>query len=150
MAHTYISSLYHCVFSTKERRKLITPNLESRLWEYMGGIARKNKMKALSIGGIEDHVHLLLSLPSILAIAKAIQLIKGGSSKWVHDNFPDKRLFEWQEGYGAFSIGINDVERTVDYINRQKEHHAKFGFKKEFITFLKKHGIEYDERYIWD
>lgn len=150
MAHTYISSLYHCVFSTKERRKMITPNLESRLWEYMGGIARKNKMKALSIGGIEDHVHLLLSLPSTLAIAKAIQLIKGGSSKWVHDNFPDKHLFEWQEGYGAFSIGINDVERTIDYINKQKEHHAKFDFKKEFITFLKKHGIEYDERYIWD
>lgn len=150
MAHSYISSLYHCVFSTKKRRRIITPDIEFRLWEYMGGIARKNKMTAIQIGGIENHVHLLLSLLSTLSIAKAMQLIKGGSSKWVHDNFPNKRLFEWQEGYGASSIGINDVERTVDYIKTQQEHHKRFNFKQEFIAFLKKHKIEYDERYIWD
>jgi REP element-mobilizing transposase RayT len=116
----------------------------------MGGIASKNNMKALQIGGIEDHVHLLLSLPSTLAVAKAMKLIKGGSSKWVHDNFPSKRLFEWQKGYGAFSIGINDIDRTVDYIKTQREHHTRFNFKQEFVVFLKKHKIEYDERYIWD
>ena len=150
MPHSYISQLMHCVFSTKERRPIITPELQQRLWPYLGGIARENKIKALSIGGIEDHVHVLLSLPSTLSIAKAIQLIKGGSSKWIHDNFPEHRLFSWQEGYGAFSIGISDVERTITYIENQKEHHHKMDFKQEFIAFLKKYGIEYDERYIWD
>src|SRR5438045_1649744 len=103
MAHSYTSSLYHCVFSTKDRRPLITPPLQERLWPYLGGVARENKFKAICVGGVEDHVHLLLSLPSTLAIAKAIQLVKGGSSKWIHDNFPDMRQFAWQEGYGAFS-----------------------------------------------
>ena len=89
MGHSFTSSLFHCVFSTKGRRLLITEDLRLRLWPYMGGIARDNRMKALTIGGVEDHVHLLLSLPSTLAIAKAIQLIKGGSSFWVHENFPN-------------------------------------------------------------
>lgn len=79
-----------------------------------------------------------------------MQLIKGGSSKWIHDTFPEKRDFEWQEGYGAFSIGIGDVERTIDYINRQAEHHKKTDFKAEFISFLDRHFIEYDERYVFD
>jgi len=92
MSHSFTSSLYHCAFSTKGRRRLITPALQSRLWPFMGGIARQNDMKALVIGGVEDHVHLLLSLPSTLAIAKAIQLVKGGSSKWVHDTFPELRF----------------------------------------------------------
>ncbi len=107
MPHSYVSALYHCVFSTKERRKEITEELQERLWPYMGGIARENKMRALAIGGVEDHVHLLLSIPSILSIAKAMQLIKGASSKWVHDTFPEHKSFEWQEGYGAFSVGIS-------------------------------------------
>ena len=106
MAHSYVSALFHCVFSTKERQRLITEDLQERLWQYMGGIARENKMRALTIGGADDHVHLLLSMPSTLTIAKAMQLIKGGSSKWVHDTFPQLKDFEWQEGYGAFSIGI--------------------------------------------
>ena len=111
MGHSYTSSLFHCVFSTKERRKLITPELQERLWPYIGGIARDNRMKALAIGGIDDHVHILLSIPCTLAIAKAIQLIKGGSSKWVHETFPKHRTFAWQEGYGAFSIGISQIDR---------------------------------------
>ncbi len=150
MSHSFTSQLMHCVFSTKERRKIITPDLKERLYPYLGGIARENKMKAVSIGGVEDHVHLLLSLPSTLSIAKAMQLLKGGSSKWIHDEFPQHRLFAWQEGYGAFSIGVSDVERTVDYIQNQVHHHRRKDFKQEFISFLKKHGIEYDERFIFD
>jgi len=150
MAHTFNSQLMHCVFSTKERRALITLELQERLWPYLGGIARENKMVALSIGGVGDHVHILLSLPTKLSISKAMQLIKGGSSKWVHDTFPEHKLFSWQEGYGAFSIGIADVDRTVAYIEKQAEHHAKRDFKAEFVSFLKKHNIEYDEQYIWD
>lgn len=93
-------------------------------------------MKLIAAGGMEDHVHLLISMPKTLNISKAMQLIKGGSSKWVHDTFSEHRTFEWQEGYGAFSIGIGEVERTVNYINTQEEHHREKDFKKEFISFL--------------
>jgi len=150
MAHSYTSSLFHCVFSTKGRRRLITPALQSRLWPFMGGIARENGMKAVAIGGVEDHVHLLLSLPSTLAIAKAIQLVKGGSSKWAHDTFPEHRRFGWQEGYGAFSIGVSQTDRTIAYISSQADHHRKRTFQEEMLAILKKHGIQYYERYLWD
>jgi REP element-mobilizing transposase RayT len=104
MPHTYCSSLYHCVFSTKERRKIIRPDVQGRLWAYMGGIARGLEIKALEIGGMDDHAHLLLSLPSTMAVATAMREIKGSSSQWMHENcaLPD---FAWQQGYGAFSIG---------------------------------------------
>ena len=129
---------------------MITPELQARLFQYIGGIARENKIKLLAAGGVDDHVHLLISMPSTISISKAMQLIKGGSSKWIHETFPEHRLFEWQQGYGAFSIGIGDIERTINYINNQAEHHGKMDFKIEFRAFLKKHGIEYDERYIFD
>jgi REP element-mobilizing transposase RayT len=149
MAHSYISLMVHYVFSTKNRKKIITPDLEERLWPYMGGIARENKMKALAIGGVEDHAHAFLSLPSTLSIAKAIQLIKGGSSKWVSETFPTHRDFEWQEGHGAFSVSISHVNDTIIYINNQHEHHRKETFEEEYRAILKKHGIEYDERYLF-
>lgn len=149
MAHSYISVYVHYVFSTKNRQKMITADLEPRLWAYMGGIARDNKMKALAIGGIEDHAHVFLSLPSTLSIAKTIQLIKGGSSHWVHETFPSHQDFEWQEGYGAFSVSISRIDKTVAYIKNQREHHHKTTFQEEYLAILKKHGIEYDERYIW-
>jgi REP element-mobilizing transposase RayT len=113
----------------------------------MGGIAKQNRIKALAIGGIEDHVHLLLSLPSTISLSKAIQLIKGGASKWIHDTFPQHRDFSWQEGYGAFSIGITQLDDTVAYIERQAEHHQRHCCQDEFFAFLRKHGIEYDPRY---
>ena len=93
VANSYLSLYVHIVFSTKGRQALITPNLQNRLWAYMGGIARENHMKALSVGGTQDRVHILLSLPATLPVAKAVQLIKGGSSKWVHDTFVDLRRF---------------------------------------------------------
>jgi REP element-mobilizing transposase RayT len=148
MAHTYSSSLFHCTWSTKERRPLITPEMQERLWAYLGGIAKQNDMRALAIGGVEDHVHVLLSLPSTMPIAKAVQLLKGGSSKWVHETFPDK-LFAWQEGYGAFSVGISQVDDTVAYIRGQAEHHQRRTFQEEFLAILEKHGIQYDPKYVW-
>jgi REP element-mobilizing transposase RayT len=147
---SYVGSYYHCVFSTKERRPLITPGLQERLWPYLGGIARQNEMKAIQIGGVADHVHILLSLPSTLSIAKAMQLIKGGSSKWVHESFPEHRLFGWQVKYGAFSVSVSQLDKTVQYIQRQAEHHRKMTFQEEFLALLKKHRINYDERYLWD
>jgi len=149
MSHSYVSALFHCVWSTKNRQPLITPELRERLWPYLGGIAKKNNMKAIAVGGIEDHVHVLLSLPTTIGIAKAIQLIKGGSSKWVHDTFPEHREFAWQEGYGAFSIGISQLEDTKRYIATQEEHHRTRTFQQEFLAFLKRHGIDYDPKYVW-
>lgn len=149
MAHSYTKILVHYIFSTKNREKIMTSELQERLWPYMGGIARENNLKALAVDGIEDHVHLLISLPATLSISKAIQLIKGGSSKWVHDTLPNHNNFKWQEGYGAFSVSISHVEDTIAYINTQKEHHRKKTFQEEYVSFLKKHGINYDERYIW-
>jgi REP element-mobilizing transposase RayT len=125
-------------------------DVQDRLWPYLGGIARENRMTAMCIGGVEDHVHMLLSLPSNVDVAKAMQLIKGGSSKWMHDTFPSHRDFRWQDGYGAFSIGVSQVEDTKRYIEGQAEHHRTRTFKEEFVAFLTRHEIEYDERYIWD
>ena len=144
--HSFVSCFLHCVFATKERRPVIKPDLQKRLWPYLGGIARENKMRAMIVGGVEDHVHVLLSLPSTLSVAKALQLLKGNSSKWIHETFPEHQGFEWQEGYGAFSIGISGVEDTVQYIKNQAEHHRKLTFREEVEAFLRKHGLEYVER----
>src|SRR5260370_42354564 len=100
-------------------------------------------MKALVIGGVEDHVHVLLSIPSTLSVAKPIQLIKGNSSKWIHDTFKEHWDFEWQEGYGAFSIGGSGGADTTKNIEDQAEHHREFTFQKELKIFLKKQGMEY-------
>jgi REP element-mobilizing transposase RayT len=147
---SYVSCYFHCVFSTKERRPFITPALRQRLWPFLGGIARQNKMRAVEIGGIQDHVHILLSLPATVTIAKALQLIKGGSSKWVHETFPKHRLFGWQEKYGAFSVSVSQLDKLIQYIKNQDAHHRKISFQEEFLALLKKHRIEYDERYLWD
>jgi putative transposase len=147
---SYVSSYYHCVFGTKERLPLIPPELRERLWPFLGGIARQNGMKAIEIGGVSDHVHLLLSVPSTFSVAKALQLIKGGSSKWVHDTFPEHRLFRWQVKYGAFGVSVSLLDKTIAYIQNQEQHHRKMTFREEFLALLKKHRIAYDERYLWE
>ena len=149
MPHSYVSNLVHYIFSTKERFPLIDSELESRLWPYMGGIARDNGMKALAVGGTTDHVHTLLSLPATLSAAKAIQLIKGGSSKWVHDRLPRYRKFAWQDGYGAFSVSASQVKSVISYIDCQKEHHRKKTFEEEFLEFIDRHDVAYDRRYVF-
>jgi len=147
---SYVSSYYHCVFSTKHRQPQIDPGLRQRLWPFLGGIARQHRIKPIAIGGIPDHVHLLLSLPSTLPIAEAMQLLKGGSSKWVHDTFPQRNLFGWQIKYGAFSTSVSLLDNTIEYINTQEEHHRKMTFQEEFLALLKKHAIAYDPRYLWE
>ena len=146
---SYISAYFHCIFSTKDRQRLITPDLRERLWPFLGGIARQNKMKAIEIGGVDDHVHVLLSLPSSVPISKAMQLLKGGASKWVHETFPEHRSFAWQEEYGAFSVSMSQLDKTIEYIRDQEEHHRQMTFQEEFRMFLQRHRIEFDERYLW-
>jgi REP element-mobilizing transposase RayT len=149
MAHSYTNCLVHYVFSTKNRERLLSDEVRSRLWPYIGGIARQNGMNPLAVGGVEDHAHALVAVPAVLSIAKAIQLIKGGSSKWLHETFPSLRSFAWQEGYGAFTIGVSGVDDTVAYIKRQDEHHRNRTFDEEFVAFLRRHGIQYDDRYVF-
>ena len=149
MAHSYTKCLFHCVFSTKNRRNLIPPDVQDRLWAYIGGVARANDLTALAVGGTSNHVHVLLSLQASTPIAKAVQLVKAGSSKWLHDTLPGMGNFAWQEGYGAFSIGVSGIEDTARYIENQPEHHTKTTFEEEFAAFLNRHDIGYDERYVW-
>ena len=147
MSHTYVSDLVHCVFSTKNRRNLIWPELQSDLWAFLGGIARKNGFKALIVGGTENHIHILLSLPATIPLAKAMQFLKGASSHWMNEKHT--RDFAWQEGYGAFTVGVSQKADTIAYIQSQAEHHRKRSFEEEFVAFLKKHNVEYDPRYVW-
>ena len=129
MANTFSCLNVHCVFSTKERVPVLVPDLRERLWPYMGGIAKQNGIFPKCIGGVADHVHLLLALPTTMGIAKAMQLIKTGSSAWIHLTFPQLRNFAWQQGYGAFSVGISQVPETIQYIEHQLEHHRTRTFK---------------------
>lgn len=149
MANSYISCYVHYIFSTKQRQRVIAPEIQPRLWAYFGGIARENKMKAIAVGGTDDHIHVLLSLPATVPLAKAAQLIKGGSSFWVHETFSTHRDFAWQEGYGAFTVSVSQLDKTIRYISDQEEHHRKKTFQEEYLEFLKKHGVEHDERYLW-
>jgi len=142
--HSFTSCFVHCVWSTKNREPCLTPDLRDRLWPYLGGIAKQNQMKTLAIGGMEDHVHVLLSLPA-LSVAKAMQLLNGNSSKWLRETFPKMDSFAWQEGYGAFSIGMSRVDATVAYIRNQAEHHRTRSFREEFAAIVKRHGFAYDE-----
>jgi len=150
MSNTYTSLYIHIIFSTKDRAPIIHPEWQDRLRAYLGGIARDNKMKALEVGGTADHIHMLVSLPSTIATANTVKLLKGNSSKWVNETFPDQGRFQWQEGYGAFSVSASRIENIRQYIRAQHEHHRKKSYQEEYLAFLKKHGIQYDERYVWD
>ena len=142
--HTFVSCLMHVVFSTKERRPWIKAEWQSRLWSYLGGIARDNQIKLLKAGGVADHIHLLLSLPSTVTISQAVQRLKGNSSKWIHETFARCQSFEWQKGYGAFSLGISSLDDTVAYIENQAEHHRRRSFREELEGILKKHSIKFE------
>ncbi len=150
MANTYTSLHYHFVFSTKGRERWITPEIETRVWSFMGGIAKENKITPLMIGGVDDHVHLLLIAPATLAPSKIAQLIKGGSSAWLHTTFPNLKCFKWQDGYGAFSVSKSSLPEVTQYIQTQREHHRTRTFQEEYLAFLQRHEVQYDERYLWD
>ena len=150
MANTYTSLHYHVIFSTKNREPWLRQDIEQRVWSYLGGIARENEMRALIIGGIENHVHLLLGIPPVLAVSKAVQLIKGGSSGWIKETFPGMGGFGWQDGYGAFTVSKSHIPEVDAYIRNQREHHRLKTFEEEYRAFLDKHEIQYDERYVFD
>ena len=150
MANTFTSLHYHVIFSTKNREPWIDQSIESRVWAFLGGVARQNKIKALQIGGTENHIHMLLGIPPTATVSKAVQLIKGGSSIWIKSEFAAKRAFAWQDGYGAFSVSKSVLPEVIEYIQNQREHHRAKTFEEEYVAFLNKHGIEHDARYVFD
>jgi putative transposase len=149
MANTYTSLHYHVIFSTKNREPWIAPDIEARVWRFIGGIARKHSMTALQIGGVEDHLHALVTAPPILAPSQIAQILKGESSKWIHHEFHKLKQFSWQDGYGAFSVSKSNIPAVISYIENQREHHLRKTFQEEYLEFLQASGIEYDERYLW-
>jgi putative transposase len=150
MANTYSNLFYHIVFSTKNRVDFIDAQMEDRVWAYMGGIARKHGMTAVQVGGIENHIHGLTMSKPMHSPSQIAQWLKGESSKWIHEEFPELKHFGWQDGYGVFSVSKSNVPEVIEYIKNQRAHHAKQTFEDEYISLLKLHGIDYDERYVFD
>ena len=148
MAGTYTKLYYHIVFSTKERRQFIKPEIEIELHKYMSGIVRGIKGTCIEINGMADHVHLLSMLPPTIAISDALRTIKANSSKWIHEKWPELRGFGWQDGYSAFTASRSQLDSVQKYIRNQKTHHAESDFKSELVALLERHGVDYDERYI--
>ena len=150
MAGTYSQILLHVVFSTKLRQPSIAPDLADRLYSYMGGIVRAKKGILYDIGGTDDHVHMYLRWRPDESVSDLLRTVKARSSKWVHDSFPALGPFAWQEGYSVFSVSKSQEQAVKDYIAGQAEHHKKEDFKSELLRFLRAHGIEFDERYVFD
>ena len=148
MPSTHLSLHYHLVFSTKERIAYIHRDWRDRLHAYMGGIVRDMRGIPEAIGGIEDHVHLLVGLRATHRLADVLKEVKGASSKWVHEEI-SKPLFSWQEGYGAFTVSATQISDVKNYIARQETHHQRKTFQDEYLEFLKLGGVEYDEQYLW-
>ena len=148
MANTYSSLFYHIVFSTKNRAPFIQPAIENRIWEYVGGVARHHKMTALQVGGIEDHLYVLVLAPTTIAPCDIAKYLKGDSSSWIHDEFPELAEFGWQDGYGAFTVSKTNVPNVIRYIQNQRVHHQVQTFEDEYRGLLDKAGVEYDERYL--
>jgi putative transposase len=150
MAGKHISLLVHFVWSTAGREPWIVEDWREQLHSYIGGIARNKNAKLISAGGMYDHIHLYASLPSTITIADFVSVVKSNSSRWVHETFAHRKGFAWQEGYGAFSVSKSEEEKVINYIANQKQHHEKHSFKDEFMRFLDRYQVDYDERYLWD
>ncbi|HEY7402729.1 MAG TPA: IS200/IS605 family transposase [Candidatus Angelobacter sp.] len=146
MSHTYSQNYQHIVFSTKDRRRLISKSMQPKLWSYIAGIGRNHGFLVLANGGMEDHVHLLIQLPPVLSVAEAVSLVKTNSSRWMNDH---GMSFAWQEGYGDFSVSKSNLGAVERYIANQEQHHRKMTFEEEFLGLLKKHGIEFDPKYVF-
>ncbi len=142
MSHTYVQNFLHVVFSTKERRKIIPLDRRTKLWAYMAGVCSKAKILPHEIGGMDDHAHLLMQLPPTLSLSDAILEIKTSSSRWLG------KSFAWQRGFAAFSVSASNKAAVVRYIQTQDVHHKKMDYDSELIALLKKHGVQYDPKYV--
>ncbi len=149
MGSTLTNLVYHLIFSTKNREAIINQEICEELYGYITGIARGENAKILQIGGMPDHVHILLKLRPVHSLSEIVQKIKGNSSKWINEQGRLRNRFSWQEGYGAFTVSESQIASVARYINNQENHHRNLSFKEEFTQFLRRHQVEYDERYTW-
>ena len=147
MSHTFTKNHQHIVFSTAQRHKLIEKPFQPKLWAYMAGICRNHGIYVRAIGGIEDHVHLLIELPPTLAVAQAVLKVKSNSSKWVNET---RKKFAWQKGYAAFSVSASNLLAVERYVNNQEAHHRRISYEDELIALLEKHGIHFDRKFLFD
>lgn len=147
---TFTNLLFHIIYSTKYRKPTIRSEWHDDLYGYIGGIVRDQKGTLLKIGGVEDHVHLLVKLSPTIAISDVLRKIKSNSSKWINERPDVNRKFEWQSGYAAFSVSESQMPAVAKYIANQAEHHRKKTFEEEFLAILKKHNIEFDTRYVFE
>ena len=146
MSHTYAQNVVHVVFSTKGRCKTISKEFQPRLWAYVAGICKNHGIFVHSIGGMDDHIHLLIQIPPPLSLAKAVLAIKSNSSRWANEQ---GNKFAWQQGYAAFSVSSSRVPAVVRYIQTQESHHRKMTFEAEWVALLKKHGVEFDPNFVF-
>ena len=148
MSQSFTNLLYHIIFSTKDRRPLITLDYQPRLYSYIGGTIRDLGGSSFGINGMEDHVHVVARLRPDKARADVLRDLKAGASGWMHDVFPSLSDFSWQRGYGAFTVSQSNLHQVQRYVMNQKAHHQKMSFRDEFLEFLKANEIEFDERYV--
>jgi putative transposase len=146
VSHTYAQNVIHVVLSTKDRHKLMPDEFRPRMCAYAVGVCKKFDILVLAVGGMEDHIHFLLQIPPTVALAKAVLAIKSNSSRWASE---EGHKFAWQQGYGAFSVSSSNVPIVVRYIQNQAAHHKKMNFDSEFLALLKKHGIEFDPKFVF-
>ena len=150
MPDSYAALYYHIVFSTKQREPWISQVIEEQVWSYVGGIADKWGMAPLQIGGLDDHLHVIVAMPPTMTVSRAVQLLKGGSSHWFRSTFPELEAFGWQDGYGAFTVSKSQLPAAITYVRNQRERHRKIGFEGEYRALLDRHGIQYEKRYVLD
>lgn len=150
MASSFTSLTYHVVFSTKYRRNTISQDWQEQLYEYTGGIIRSHKGVQLEIGGMPDHVHLLIGISPTFAVSDMVRTIKSNTSKWINEQAGRIDRFEWQTGYAAFTVSHSQVEIVRKYIQNQEHHHSERSFDDEFLELLRKHQIEFDPRYVFE
>ena len=146
MSHSYCTNLIHCVFSTKNREPSIPQSMLENLWAYISGIADNHHIAVVAVGGITNHVHLLIAIPQTITVAAAINALKANSSRWMREQ---SKEFSWQKGYGAFSVSPSQVGAVKEYIRMQAEHHAKHTFEDEFLSLLGKCELPYDPKYVF-
>lgn len=147
MAHTYTEILIHAVFSTSGRAALLTESMRPEMHAYLGGILREVGAVPIIVGGTADHVHFLARVPADLSVSDCLRVAKTNSSRWAREKW--RRPFAWQCGYGAFSVSESKRAAVIRYIQDQEKHHRRISFQEEFLELLKNHGVEFDERYIW-
>lgn len=148
MTHAYKTHFFHLIWSTKARKEWLDVEIQSRLYPYMGGIIRNLNGSLLEIGGMPDHVHLLVNLSNLDKYSYFIRDVKAHSTMWIHKNFSELNDFAWQEGFASLTVSYSSLDKVKNYIRGQKEHHKKMTFEEEYISFLDKHGLKYDKRFV--